>query len=190
MDIEFGIPKKRVKSQEFREDVACLRVEEDRGEGKYKRFLINSLGMDMLGITPGESVAIGFKEGSIYLAKVDETHPHSYKTTLGKPYSFADGKMHNYIVDTYFEEDSSIFHDLEFIQVEDGVVELVDMSKTTLENVSEQEDYSSIVQDTANEVIESQEEEIVATAGEVYSDVIEDKMSNDDTQYEKLSNLL
>lgn len=189
MDIEFGIPKKRVKSQEFREDVACLRIEEDRGEGKYKRFLINSLGMDMLGITPGESVAIGFKEGSIYLAKVDESHPHSYKTTLGKPYSFADGKMHNYIVDTYFEEDSSTFHDLEFVQVKDGVVELVDASKTIVENISEQEDYSSDVQDTTNEVIESQEEELVPT-GNVYSDVIEDETSNDDAQYEKLSNLL
>ena len=60
MELTFGVPKKRHRRVEFRDDVPALRIEAYRGDKTSRRILINSLAMESLGIVAGEYVAIGF----------------------------------------------------------------------------------------------------------------------------------
>ena len=113
MELTFGVPKKRHRRVEFRDDVPALRIEAYRGDNTSRRILINSLAMESLGIVAGEYVAIGFDSSNtaFIVGRKDEI-PGAYKVNKVKPYLFTDGKMYAYLVDTYFDGNETIDHDI------------------------------------------------------------------------------
>lgn len=145
LEINFGVPKKRKKKEEFREDVPALRIEAYRGQNTSRRILINSLAMDQMGIIPGNNVTIGFDSNANgYITICNDDHPHAYKINKIKPYLFADAKMYKYIVDTYFEGDDSVDHDIVLLKdaVEPGIYKLdftCDSDSSSVEEVVKKE---------------------------------------------------
>lgn len=123
--IKFGVPLKRNKRKEFNEITPSLRIEASRGEGTSKRIFINTLGLKLINVEPGSNVMIGFIDEDAFITGAESTDVNSYRVTNNKDHSFSNSKMYDHLVNTYFNGDDSIHHDIELIETgEDSIAQL------------------------------------------------------------------
>lgn len=207
MELTFGVPKKRHRRVEFRDDVPALRIEAYRGDKTSRRILINSLAMESLGIVAGEYVAIGFdSSNTAFIVGRQEEIPGAYKVNKVKPYLFTDGKMYTYLVDTYFDGNETIDHDIvldmeagqtsaepikllfdENLVTEEKVQEIV---REVIENPSTDTGEEIINEEVAEEVVVEEPqiiEEVLSTTTEPSNDIF-DFTSEYETKVENISN--
>ena len=207
MELTFGVPKKRHRRVEFRDDVPALRIEAYRGDKTSRRILINSLAMESLGIVAGEYVAIGFdSSNTAFIVGRQDEIPGAYKVNKVKPYLFTDGKMYAYLVDTYFDGNETIDHDIvldmeagqtsaepiklifdENLVTEEKVQEIV---REVIENPSTDTGEEIINEEVAEEVVVEEPqiiEEVLSTTTEPSDDIF-DFTSEYETKVENISN--
>lgn len=179
MELTFGVPKKRHKRVEFRDDVPALRIEAYRGDGTSRRILINSLAMESLSIVAGDYVAIGFDTtNTAFIVGRGEASPGAYKVNKVKPYLFTDGKMYTYLVDTYFDGNDTIDHDIvldmEAGQLSADPIKLIfDESLVTVQEVVQVEE---VIEDVVEEVVVEEPqimEEVLSTTTEPSNDIFD-----------------
>lgn len=179
MELTFGVPKKRHKRVEFRDDVPALRIEAYRGDGTSRRILVNSLAMESLSIVAGDYVAIGFDTtNTAFIVGRGEASPGAYKVNKVKPYLFTDGKMYTYLVDTYFDGNDTIDHDIvldmEAGQLSADPIKLIfDESLVTVQEVVQVEE---VIEDVVEEVVVEEPqimEEVLSTTTEPSNDIFD-----------------
>lgn len=189
MELTFGVPKKRHKRVEFRDDVPALRIEAYRGDGTSRRILVNSLAMESLSIVAGDYVAIGFDTtNTAFIVGRGEASPGAYKVNKVKPYLFTDGKMYTYLVDTYFDGNETIDHDI-VLDIEAGrsasmyikagqlsadpIKLIFDESLVTVQEVVQVEE---VIEDVVEEVVVEEPqimEEVLSTTTEPSNDIFD-----------------
>ena len=179
MELTFGVPKKRHKRVEFRDDVPALRIEAYRGDGTSRRILVNSLAMESLSIVAGDYVAIGFDTtNTAFIVGRGEASPGAYKVNKVKPYLFTDGKMYTYLVDTYFDGNETIDHDI-VLDIEAGQLSadpiklIFDESLVTVQEVVQVEE---VIEDVVEEVVVEEPqimEEVLSTTTEPSNDIFD-----------------
>ena len=200
MELTFGVPKKRHRRVEFRDDVPALRIEAYRGDKTSRRILINSLAMESLGIVAGEYVAIGFdSSNTAFIVGRQDEIPGAYKVNKVKPYLFTDGKMYAYLVDTYFDGNETIDHDI-VLDMEAGQTSAEPIKLIFDQSVSKkiQEKTTEVVEEVVVEeeivaeevVVEEPQiiEEVLSTTTEPSNDDIFDFTSEYETKVENISN--
>ena len=207
MELTFGVPKKRHRRVEFRDDVPALRIEAYRGDKTSRRILINSLAMESLGIVAGEYVAIGFdSSNTAFIVGRQDEIPGAYKVNKVKPYLFTDGKMYAYLVDTYFDGNETIDHDI-VLDMEAGQTSVEPIKLIFDKNLGTEEKVQEIVRevienpstDTGEEIINEEVaeevvveepqiiEEVLSTTTEPSNDIF-DFTSEYETKVENISN--
>ena len=207
MELTFGVPKKRHRRVEFRDDVPALRIEAYRGDKTSRRILINSLAMESLGIVAGEYVAIGFdSSNTAFIVGRQDEIPGAYKVNKVKPYLFTDGKMYAYLVDTYFDGNETIDHDI-VLDMEAGQTSVEPIKLIFDKNLGTEEKVQEIVNevienpstDTGEEIINEEVaeevvveepqiiEEVLSTTTEPSNDIF-DFTSEYETKVENISN--
>ena len=180
MELTFGVPKKRHRRVEFRDDVPALRIEAYRGDKTSRRILINSLAMESLGIVAGEYVAIGFdSSNTAFIVGRQDEIPGAYKVNKVKPYLFTDGKMYAYLVDTYFDGNETIDHDI-VLDMEAGQTSAEPIKLIFDENLVTEEKVQEIVRevienpstDTGEEIINEEVVENVKILDSIHTEVV------------------
>ena len=199
MELTFGVPKKRHRRVEFRDDAPALRIEAYRGDKTSRRILINSLAMESLGIVAGEYVAIGFdSSNTAFIVGRQDEIPGAYKVNKVKPYLFTDGKMYAYLVDTYFDGNETIDHDI-VLDMEAGQTSAEPIKLIFDECIVTEEKTTEVVEEVVDEVVEEEivAEEVVVEEPQIIEEVLSTttEPSNDDifdftTEYEtKVENI-
>ena len=166
MELTFGVPKKRHRRVEFRDDVPALRIEAYRGDKTSRRILIDS------------------SNTAFIVGRQDEI-PGAYKVNKVKPYLFTDGKMYAYLVDTYFDGNETIDHDI-VLDMEAGQTSVEPIKLIFDKNLVTEEK----VQEIVNEVIVEEPqiiEEVLSTTTEPSDDIF-DFTSEYETKVENISN--
>lgn len=101
--MNFGIPKQRVRKEEFHSNQPVMRMTVAGDKGTARKFMFNSLASEMLGLNDevegNHQVSLSFDNG-LYIANTTGTDVEQYKITLGKPHSFSNKKLHDYIMKT------------------------------------------------------------------------------------------
>ena len=197
MELTFGVPKKRHRRVEFRDDVPALRIEAYRGDKTSRRILINSLAMESLGIVAGEYVAIGFdSSNTAFIVGRQDEIPGAYKVNKVKPYLFTDGKMYAYLVDTYFDGNETIDHDI-VLDMEAGQTSAEPIKLIFDECIVTEEKTTEVVEEVVVEeeivaeeaVVEEPQiiEEVLSTTAEPSNDIF-DFTTEYETKVENISN--
>jgi|TARA_R110000850_G_scaffold167546_1_gene292620 hypothetical protein len=125
--ITFGVPSKLRRKEEFNEVTPALRIEAFRGKGTGRKIFINTLGLELIGVEPGQYVSIGYSEdGKYFIAPGYPEEANSFKLTSAKDYSFSNSKMYDHLIDTHFNGDNSITYDVKLVNNEEfGAIEII-----------------------------------------------------------------
>jgi hypothetical protein len=100
--MNFGIPKQRgVGKKEFHANIPVMRMTAAGEKGTARKFVFNSKAAEMLGldkeIEGNHYVSISFDSG-LYIANTTGMEVEQYRVTTGKPHSFSNKKLYQYIL--------------------------------------------------------------------------------------------